>query len=804
MRETIARFVPDEDERRWIETGLRALLGVGEGPPGGPQELFSAWRTFFERIAAQGTTALVFEDLHWADPGTLDFIDHLLDWTRGLPLFIVTLARPELLDRRPDWGAGKRHFTSVFLEPLSDADMRALLVGLVPGLDDRAVAAIVARADGMPLYAVETVRMLVSQGRLVEREGRYEPIGPIEIVDVPETLTALIAARLDAVGAADRGLLQDAAVLGQSFSVAALDAVSGVARAELEPRLASLVRRELLVRQSDPRSPERGQYAFVQSLIREVAYNTLARPDRRARHLAAARYFESLGGDELAGALAAQYLAAYRASPAGPEADALATQARVSLKAAAERAAGLGSPRQAVGYLEEALEVTTDPSEEADLLERAASLAGVASLPQARTLAERAVELRRAAGDRPALARATLVMVRAGLDQREFTWAIPFLEREVDGFVDLPDDPSVVALQGQLARAYLMAGRERDALAATEPVLIAAERLDLVPVIADTLVSRGTSLTNLLRLREGPAVLRAGIALAEEAGLGLTAARGLSNLVSGLQDVDPRLALDAARQGIVAARRIGHASLQVTLHMGFTAAAYHTGDWAEALTATEATLVDQQRAAARAGLLLPVATIRIAKGHGDEPRYEEFRAFQRALGTEVGLSAIKDVDAYLALADGRWADARADALESNRLAEYPSAVLVAIRASILGRDPAATRETIAVFDALGAHGPAFTAQRQAAGAGLAALEGNRDAALRGYREALASLRALGLRWVLAQTGVEMVTVLPDEPEALEVADEVRAILVELGAKPLLGHLDRVLARAASETASAAG
>ena len=144
-----------------------------------PDMLFGAWRTFFERISEHGTVTLVFEDMHFADSGLLDFIDHLLEWSRGRPIYIVTLARPELLERRQDWGAGKRSFTSIHLEPLSEADMRELLSGLVPGLPESAMSAIVTRADGIPLYAVETVRTLVADGRLVERDGAYAPVGDL-------------------------------------------------------------------------------------------------------------------------------------------------------------------------------------------------------------------------------------------------------------------------------------------------------------------------------------------------------------------------------------------------------------------------------------------------------------------------------------------------------------------------------------------------------------------------------------------------------------------------------------------------
>ncbi|MGH2407939.1 MAG: adenylate/guanylate cyclase domain-containing protein, partial [Candidatus Limnocylindrales bacterium] len=267
---TLVEHVPDAEERQWIEPALLTLLGIGSAVAA--EQLFGAWRTFFERLAATAPVAMVFEDHHFADSGLLDFVDHLLEWSRNVPIYVVTLSRPELLERRPDYGAGKRNFTSLYLEPLSESAMRELLSGLVPGLPDAAIRAIVARADGVPLYAVETVRMLLADGQLALEDGTYRPVGEVTALAVPETLTALIASRLDGLPAEDRALVSDAAVLGQSFGLAGLAAVSGVAKAELEPRLQGLVRRELLTVRADPRSPDRGQYAFVQALIREVAH----------------------------------------------------------------------------------------------------------------------------------------------------------------------------------------------------------------------------------------------------------------------------------------------------------------------------------------------------------------------------------------------------------------------------------------------------------------------------------------------------------------------------------------------------
>ncbi|HEY8800183.1 MAG TPA: AAA family ATPase, partial [Candidatus Limnocylindrales bacterium] len=374
---TVADHIADDGERRWIEPALLALLGIDAGSVA-PDELFAAWRTFFERLAATAPVVMVFEDFHYADSGLIDFVDHLLEWSRAVPIYVVTLARPDFLERRPEWGAGKRSFTSIFLEPLSEAAMGALLAGLVPGLPDAAGRAIIARADGIPLYAVETVRMLLTQGQLALEDGVYRPVGDLTSLAVPDTLTALIASRLDALPADDRALVSDAAVLGQSFTLAGLAAVSGLSEEELQPRLRSLVRREILTLETDARSPERGQFAFVQALVREVAYNTLAKRDRKSRHLAAARFFESLDTDEVAGALAGHYLSAYRNAPEGAEADAVGVQARIALRAAAERAASLGSNDQATSFYEHVLAITTDPMEIAELLESAGEVASAA------------------------------------------------------------------------------------------------------------------------------------------------------------------------------------------------------------------------------------------------------------------------------------------------------------------------------------------------------------------------------------------------------------------------------------------
>jgi len=474
IAETVATHVTDPEERRWIEPALLALLGIEAGAVGSEQ-LVGAWRTFFERLAGSRTVVLVFEDLQWADPGLLDFIDALLEWSRAYPIYVVTLARPELLDKRPDWGTGRRSFTSIVLEPLPAAAMRELLKGLVPGLPETAVTAIVARADGIPLYAVETVRMLLAEGRLALEGGVYRPVGDLATLAVPETLTALIASRLDGLAPADRSLLCDAAVLGQSFTPAALAVVSGIPEPDLGPRLRGLVRRELLAQEADPRSPERGQYAFVQTLVREVAYGTLARRDRVARHLAAARHFESLASDELAGVLAGHVLAAYRSSPEGAEADALAAQARLALRAAAERAIALGSFDQALVFLEQALTVTPDPTERAELLERA----GATPLkPPADTRPPRSTCARRSRPDGssasgrpspvPALLSVEPSSMRGGPPRRSPYWSAPSTSSPISPPTPRAS-PSAASSPGRTSSSTTIVGPSRSPTGSSRP-----------------------------------------------------------------------------------------------------------------------------------------------------------------------------------------------------------------------------------------------------------------------------------------------------------------------------------------------
>ncbi|MEO6857480.1 MAG: adenylate/guanylate cyclase domain-containing protein, partial [Solirubrobacteraceae bacterium] len=201
LHAAVETFIADERERRLVEPRLAHLLGLEQRTATDRADLFSGWRLFFERIADTEPVVLVFEDLQWADSGLLDFIDYLIEWSAEHPIFILGLGRGELLTARPDWPVTMR------LHPLENEAMTAVLEGLVPGLPDDLGAQIRARAEGIPLYAIETVRMLVDRGALTQEGSRYVVSGTVQNLEVPETLQALVAARLDNLDHVERTLL---------------------------------------------------------------------------------------------------------------------------------------------------------------------------------------------------------------------------------------------------------------------------------------------------------------------------------------------------------------------------------------------------------------------------------------------------------------------------------------------------------------------------------------------------------------------------------------------------------------------
>ncbi|CAN5167214.1 hypothetical protein BH09ACT13_BH09ACT13_11350 [soil metagenome] len=289
LEQAVAALVDDPSEREWFASRLAPLAGVDvEGGAIGRDEAFTAWRRFLEAMADKRPLVFVVEDLHWADEALLDFLEHLVDWAAPVPLIVLSTARPELYDRRPGWSGGKRNATTIALSPLSEETAR-----LLQGLLERALlpadtqASILERAGGNPLYTEQFARMLVERG-----EGG-------ELV-LPETVQALIAARLDTLSPELKTLLHDASVVGRIFWTGAVAAIGQRGRDEVLAGLRELVRRELIrpARVSSVTGDE--EFSIWHALVRDVAYQQIPRAPRARKHAAAAAWIEETAQERVA------------------------------------------------------------------------------------------------------------------------------------------------------------------------------------------------------------------------------------------------------------------------------------------------------------------------------------------------------------------------------------------------------------------------------------------------------------------------------------------------------------------------
>ncbi|MBA2489229.1 MAG: AAA family ATPase [Chloroflexi bacterium] len=794
----VGRFVDDPAERRWVEPRLAALLGIAEAPAGEREELFAAWRRFFEQISAQGTTVLVFEDLHRSDVGLLDFIESLLEWSRAHPILVVVLARPELLERRPGWGMGGRASVVLHLDPVDADRMADLVAGVAPGLPPVAVAQIADRSEGVPLYAVETVRMLLDEGSLVRDGDAFRLADPTARFAIPASLHALIAARLDALPREDRSLLQEAAVLGRTFAITALAAVSGGDPVSLEARLRTLARKELVVADSDPRSPEQGQWGFMHGLVREISYGTLSKRDRRTRHLAAARHFEALGDEEMTGVLASHYLDAYRAAPEGPEGAAVAAQARVALRAAAERALSLHANATAVTFFEQALIVTDDAGERAAIRLRMAEPAEAAlGLEASAEYLREALGWLETQGDAAAAASAVARLARSLIQASRIDEARELLVPAVSRIGEDPETVASARLLNEMARTYLFAGSPADALPHIEQGLVIAERLRAEPEIAELVISKSWAVTAQGHPREAQILGAGGLELARRHGLVVTELRGRMNLSNWYIADDPRRAMEVAGAGVELARRVGHGDWAAALAANLAMGALLAGEW-DSIAQNEAELDGEHLTAfGRFGLFGPASVIRAFRGIGQD----------RILDTDIGRlmmasGAAQDRGAALALqaviqyAAGDLALVAATARQATR--EMPEgtesliAMVLSAHAQTESRDADALAETLQLIEGLGhSAGEWLDASVLQARAALVWLRGDAVAGERGHREAMETWRRLDLPFSLLLTELAMLVLGNGAVRGREaLAAEARAIADRLGATRLLERLER--------------
>jgi class 3 adenylate cyclase/tetratricopeptide (TPR) repeat protein len=513
----------DEREREWLARHARPLVGLESAERTEREEAFAAWRRLLEAAAEQRTLVLVFEDLHWADDGLLDFVDHLADWATTVPLLIVGTARPELLDRRPGWGGGKRNALTLSIGALSDEETAQLLHGLLERavLDADAQQAVLQRAEGNPLYAEEYARMLA------EHVGGDLPL--------PETVQGLIAARIDGLASEEKALLQDASVIGKVFWPGALPGAD-------ERVLHALERKEFVRR--DRRSSIAGetQYAFLHALVRDVAYGQIPRAERADKHRRAAEWLTSLAGDRAedhAEMLAHHYREALTlGEAAGIDTSTLRDPARLAFADAAQRAYSLSAGQAALDSARAALALTDPDSRERPALELLAAygsrLADSEGVPE---LLDSAIEGFLTQGDyehaaEAAAMRSSDAFFRGDLDNSRAASA-----RAVEFARRVPSSPSAARALSQAARGAEILDRdfERALELAREALAIAEEAGD------DELAARCLNTIGLARVHAGDAGgiedLERSVDRAEVAGSGFDMHTGLNNLANSLWQV---------------------------------------------------------------------------------------------------------------------------------------------------------------------------------------------------------------------------------------------------------------------------
>ena len=810
------RWLSDPAERDYVRPRLSQLLGVDGVADGAPrlgrEELFAGWRLFFERLAEATPVVMVVEDLHHADAGLLDFLEHLLDWARDVPVFVLTLARPELEARRPGWGTGRRNSTALTLDPLDDAAMNQLLEGLVPGMPEAAKSAIADRAEGIPLYAVETVRMLIDRDVVQPVDGVYRLIHDVGELTVPATLQSLLAARLDSLDANARALVADAAVLGGSFPVDALVAVSGRPELEVRQLLAELVRREVLGVRADPLSPQRGQYGFVQTMFRQVAYDTLSRRERKARHLAVAAHLRSVfadEGEEIAEVIAAHLIDALTAVPDDADMPELQLEAVAMLTRAGERAVRTGAPTAAARAFTTAADLLLqEGTTEADLAaaalqERAGAATNITGefTPALEHYQEAAEIYRRCEHVRDAAradTRVGAVLRRQGRleDARmRISNALRVLESD-------PDGDAVNAL-AEMATLEAFAGNELEADRVSAQALSEAQALGLDDsVFSELFTIRGIAHGLASRQAQGAASLREAIRCAESAHDSGATARALLNLADVLVSSDPHAATEATRAAMTHARRIGDQYALGVINANLIQALLLTGDWEEArrvyaFAIGEDGLINDPTSAFSAALLQALSGDQLALA-------ATLKTVERA-DTEDPQDRAATATAFAAAA--ALAGDHGEALRRAKEAVDFGDVIglrhdtvrwgwpIAANAALELRDEA---EVVRLLDWLGTHRPGhipavLRAEQQRVRARLLAARDD-PAAAEAFDAATQTVRELGLPYQLATClldSAEYHAAAGDTQLAQQLTTEAAGLAADLGAQPLTERAQRL-------------
>ena len=590
---SVEPLATEASERDWLIARLAPLAGLGEASTTADRaETFTAWRHYFERLAAQHPLVLVFEDLHWADDALLDFIHLLVADPPALPILILCVARPNLLERRADvasWAGATR----IVVPPLSQTETAILLSSLL----DRAVlpaetqAALLSRAGGNPLYAEEFVRMLVDRGFL--EPGRPARLPDDADIPIPDTVQAIIGARLDALPHPTKALLQDASVVGRVFWDGALASMGDRDARDLRERLGELARLELIrpIETSSVRDDR--EHAFWHILIRDVAYGQIPRAERASKHRAVAGWIGSVAGerlDERAELVAYHYGQALE----------LAEGDDPELRRHAVRAyelAGRGAFQLNAGsaerLLRRALALTDrdDPSHARILVRLADVETSQARFADARRDFDIAIEAMQKAGDALGLGEALALKTRALHRPGDTREARELLERAVGILEAEPPGPELARAYSRLAGDALIGGRFEDCRFHAERALGLANELGLDDEVVRSRQYLGAARCELGDV-EGIADLWEAVRLGLAAGIGVETAVAYSNLAVQLWELDgPATAQEVWEAAAEFAHARGFRTEELWAQAGLLEVGFDLGRWDD-VVATATALAD--------------------------------------------------------------------------------------------------------------------------------------------------------------------------------------------------------------------
>jgi class 3 adenylate cyclase len=578
----LAAYVSDPEERDWIRPRLAALLGAGAGGTFAREDLFQAWATFLERVSGDETVVLVINDAQYADDGLVQFVEHLLA-NASFPCFLVLMTRPGLLDEHPALATNRRA-TVLHLPTLSEADMSALVGGLVAGLPDDVLERLVQRAEGVPLFAVETVRSLIDRDLVVPRGGQYVLADPdtldLSTVGAPASLQALVAARLDTLTAQQRRVVDHGSVLGNSFTREEIARLCPEIT-DLDDVLAELVRLQVLRREASRFSAELGQFQFVQSVVRQVAYASLSRRDRKAIHLAVADDLAARddAAGELAAVIAQHYMEALDAVPDDADVHGLAAATVAQLRRAAARAAALGSPKEAAAHLRQALSRSHEPLDTATIeAELAAALRDSGDYALGIEHAIRARDRFVEAGDRLQAGSAAATLARCLIGTQQVAEG---LEAALPWYEELSDEPGAARVALALSEAVYGAQMRMstDIREVCDRRVRLAELLGDEAAIADSYSSLAVYYSTTGAISLGRVLLESSAARARAAHNPIILGRALTNLAAGFNGEDASRAVAFGREAVEVVRTQGSSFISSVAAVNLVLAHWSAGNW---------------------------------------------------------------------------------------------------------------------------------------------------------------------------------------------------------------------------------